>query len=582
MASEQPRRKQREKHESLGGAVVRSLFGTLAFVFKRPVRLFRPVKLSSWTILEAMAKREGNKGLSLRYLRSLLRRENASFLPHLLLPPLLFNTAIGFTLFEAYSITESRLLHHAQHQWTPLWIVTVSGAVAGAAQCFLSAPLDNVRYIMQQNVSPGRKRHKRISTISWRAILRAAILPFAPAVARDKLVKAVHHETIKSSTAPSRVRTVLFGEASRGLGLSPEKRQEWEKRLKRWRGGIHGSGLALSLIRDSVGFGSFFCLFEVSRRCAFYASTTVDKISVYFNGRGLGVALPSRADGDADVSYNQSRTVQGRIVAVVILLVGGAVGALSYELVGRPFELMRVVIWEGRKQWEQGKREPEAPASKPRAAPTRTRHVARKRAPLVAKPRAARQGRKRAPKLVRRSKPAHPTLATRPGALTLLLEHAQSTLKLDRKYGAPDAGQMSKPALLAHTYFLAPFLPELPKLVLDNPVVRNAAGVNKRLQRTGPAEKPAPTTVAQRTLHMSLASRRRAVAESPEDKVKRSWVRNNPVNSSLAYAKQGNSSILQHGTRYWASGRVTWALKRLATPYGVAFLVFAWLGGDLN
>ncbi len=30
-----------------------------------------------------------------------------------------------------------------------------------------------------------------------------------------------------------------------------------------------------------------------------------------------------RSNADADVSYNQSRTVQGRVVAVIILLVGG-------------------------------------------------------------------------------------------------------------------------------------------------------------------------------------------------------------------------------------------------------------------
>lgn len=27
----------------------------------------------------------------------------------------------------------------------------------------------------------------------------------------------------------------------------------WEKRIKRWRGGIHGAGLIMSLARDSVG-----------------------------------------------------------------------------------------------------------------------------------------------------------------------------------------------------------------------------------------------------------------------------------------------------------------------------------------
>lgn len=66
------------RKESLGGALARALVGTLAFVFRAPVRLFRPVKLSSWNLLEAMAKREG-KSLSLKYLRTIIRRERVSF-----------------------------------------------------------------------------------------------------------------------------------------------------------------------------------------------------------------------------------------------------------------------------------------------------------------------------------------------------------------------------------------------------------------------------------------------------------------------------------------------------------------------
>ncbi|EST08046.2 Mitochondrial carrier domain protein [Kalmanozyma brasiliensis GHG001] len=791
------------RQESFGGAVIRALFGTLAFLFKRPVRLFRPVKLSSWTILEAMAKREG-RTLSLRYLRTLLRRENSNFIPHLLLPPLLFNTAIGFTLFEAYSITESRLLAKAKRKklekvgqseegevvddeakpkWTPLWIVTASGAVAGAAQCFLSAPLDNVRYIIQRSNARHHSGHAHpITTISWRAILRAAILPFAPAIARDKLVQDVQNETIERSKrapkptlrarlialiepATTSIRNARNGNASvaETFTMSPEKRQEWEKRLKRWRGGVHGSGLALSLIRDSVGFGSFFFIFEVSRRGAFFASTAVDRVSAWFNAGGLGIVRPrgpavdqpqqqdegsnvvgrrksddrsessdemhiedagqigrwirdgQRSANDADVSYNQSRTVEGRIVAVIILLIGGAVGALSYELVGRPFELMRVVIFEGRKQWEQGKREPgyRSHSKSTRAASRRTHSqpdsgatgfstvgrpvvkgarvsaadrakqlggrafqrrpdflvlraanksgnqmsriferamlprpphplrlvAARSRSPAtdtLVKPmltstralqaRKAQQSSAPSPSPLKeetpsstestecatsttrakgRSRRPQPSLATRPGFLTLLIEHAQSTAKLDRLHaGGLDPSKASIPLLLLHTYFVAPFLPEIPKPVLDNEIVRAAAGVDKQLRPSSNTATPTISipdkisTVAQRTLLMSLASRRRA-ADSPEAKMKKNWTLNNPVSSSLVTGngKAGPSAhtarraggfgasdkaTLAKGGRYWGSGRVVWALKRLASPYGVAFLVFAWLGGDLN
>jgi hypothetical protein len=31
----------------------------------------------------------------------------------------------------------------------------------------------------------------------------------------------------------------------------------------------------------------------------------------------------------------------------------------------------------------------------------------------------------------------------------------------------------------------------------------------------------------------------------------------------------------------WGQGRAAWALRRLASPYGLGFLAYAWLAGDL-
>jgi hypothetical protein len=462
---------------------------------------------------------------------------------------------------------------------------------------------------------------------------------------------------------------------------------------------------------------------------------------------------------DADISYNQSRTVQGRVIAVIILLIGGAVGAFSYEMVGRPFELMRVVIWEGRKEWEQGKREPgykpspssamqharnasaastlNSPAGL-RSAPNASNHLSipgrvaikgartsafsdqmrhpikrkgniltlrrrnsmgrkesritawrslgRSRHPLTitgaikaplssqqvnhpisgisqSSPQSTAEAKrkrnvrrvlmtspalceKKYPPTLNGSRPSDvtfelepttkadlsvsrrsgkasqysPTLATRPGFLTLLVEHAQSTAELDYQHsGGPNPSRTPILLLLLHTYFVAPFLPEIPRPILDNQVVRTATGVDRHLNSSSSTSSPKTVagetvankvaTAAQRTLLMSLVSRRRS-AESPEAKVKRHWTRDNPVNNSFAAfdataaqtkmdgarthmtpqgagARTGGlaadgKGALKQGTRYWASGRVGWALKRLATPYGVAFLVFAWLGGDLN
>ena len=68
------------------------------------------------------------------------------------------NVAIGFTLFQTYTLTEDLLLRrrHAEDEnvktgtFTPMLIVAVAGAAAGAAQCIIAAPLDNMRLVLQR------------------------------------------------------------------------------------------------------------------------------------------------------------------------------------------------------------------------------------------------------------------------------------------------------------------------------------------------------------------------------------------------------------------------------------------------
>lgn len=299
----------------------------------------------------------------------------ASFLPHLLVPPLLANTAVGFALFEAYTLTEQSLLDRRleklssqatstepvpRPEFTPLHIVFVSGFVAGAAQCVVSAPLDNVRLVL----SSRRKQHgvnaHRPHLIRWRDVARAAVLPFAPARTHERFVSRVRDAD----------NTIVKGAAasySSKVGWSAQSKQEWEKTLRRWRGGVHGAGLILSLARDSIGFAAFFTAFEVSRRLAHRTSRSIDRSIAYFNASstlpvrdtaGLASTISTRitsSRASQDLSYSESRTKTGRIVAAFILIVGGAAGAALYELVGRPAELMRLVVWEGRKAWEEGK-----------------------------------------------------------------------------------------------------------------------------------------------------------------------------------------------------------------------------------
>lgn len=663
------------RKESLTGALARALVGTLAFVFRAPVRLFRPVKLSSWSLLEAMAQREGRK-LSFRYMRTLIQRESKSFLPHLLIPPLLVNTTIGFCLFEAYSLTEAHLVNkyyprlpisgvndlkrddekksdetlkaRSIDTFTPLWIVALAGGAAGAAQCIVSAPLDNVRIVLTSQVNkPKRFQHgartvQRPPRISWLAVARAAILPFAPEITHSKMVKKVA-EGRKGSAKTSDV------------SQTESQRKLWEKRIKRWRGGVHGAGLVMSLARDSVGFSAFFLVFEMSRRLAFHVSLGVDRTIAFFNTSAtLPQGLPADANLDevtienesgqlvrtGDISYSRSRTKTGRIIAALVLVIGGAFGAAIYELVGRPAELMRLVVWEGRKNWERGEKpsSPKAGTEKPPigrqhtvGARTRYSKILRqtgsqlraggflalrsgnstgsnlsriegqrlqhfKRPPHPLKLRHKDIQKKSTEQIVQQSsstshlngnrKKRHgqlkikmpfkttntrrephvmPPLSTRPSAYSLLLEHAQRTSSL-RYPSIKEASlhinptPVPKPILLFHTYFIAPF--------------------NSQDKQRAIVTKTPTSTVKPEGFGAKATSNATSTATNKLIPIYRRLL--NVFNYRYPESSAPGSVRSVSQAQAWGSGRVAWAFRRLASPYGVGFMVFAWMSGDLS
>lgn len=432
--------------DSFKGALTRALLGALAVFFRAPVRLYRPVKISALSVLDALAQREGTT-LSLRFLRTVWKRESPGFFAHLLGPPLVVNTAIGFTLFEAFSLTERALLRrHAPRrldaptrdsagrpvpQWSPLWIVAASGGVAGAAQCLISAPLDNVRKVLVR-AAPSDVRHQMPSRpFSWTAVVRAAVLPFAPTESQHQRIMSKVKDSLSAADARAN------GDGHKKTAVV--KDDKWKRYLAAWRGGAHGAGLVLSLVRDSVGFASFFAVFEISRRVAYHASMAVDMVYYTFNrGPALtpvpaapGGAAPRRAQGDVqiadaqpsdwrndqdygqpsevdnDVSYKASRSLLGRTVAAVVLIAGGALGAASYELLGRPAELMRTVLFDGERAWHRAMRPHAATGSSAAAhapaSPSAQHSAFRRRRHAVHGGGPAAGARSRAPRRIRRA-----------------------------------------------------------------------------------------------------------------------------------------------------------------------------------
>ncbi|WFC98716.1 hypothetical protein MYAM1_001448 [Malassezia yamatoensis] len=305
-----------------------------------------------------VARREGKK-LGVPYLRRLVRQEkvsdegNLTLKPILLLslvaPPLLANVAIGFTLFETYTLTQDILLHkrHAEQsnerrgKFTPTYIVAIAGSVAGAAQCIISAPLDNVRLVLQRLLVKDVSNQATLPAIvtrpiqTWRTILQAAMLPFLPHTLYQRLI---HHMNVRIVSHEPKTET-RFQHLPNHLRLLSRR--------------VHGISLILSLIRDSAGFGCFFVSFEYARRMAFHASLAIDNVVriLRHDGPGAFAGKPAGSDPEEDYnldfSYNASRTVYGRITAALLLVCGGGIGALLYELVSRPIEYMRMVLWYG-------------------------------------------------------------------------------------------------------------------------------------------------------------------------------------------------------------------------------------------
>ncbi|GAA5825975.1 hypothetical protein JCM11251_000074 [Rhodosporidiobolus azoricus] len=312
--------------QSATAALSRALAGMLAFMFKRPIRLFRPVKISTWAGIQAIAEEKG-RSVTPGFVRGLLRQEGWRFIPRHILPPLLVNTAIGLTLFTAYTTSETLLLPHFTSPSTHLLLIPfLSGAFAGAAQALLSAPLDNARLLLLRRQRFLRLSHAASST--------------HPRVRRSRLAA-------KTSSAAggvpfvswlSLLRDSVFQSSRNALGgsASPNTPRERLAQGRRWarRG---WSLFNLSLIKDACGFGVFFLIFEVGREGARVAGLRYDGID------------PDKPEEEG----KQRRSASGLVLQSLGILISGGLAGWVFGLVARPFERMRGAVWEGRARWAE-------------------------------------------------------------------------------------------------------------------------------------------------------------------------------------------------------------------------------------
>ncbi|KAH8829509.1 hypothetical protein DL96DRAFT_1598389 [Flagelloscypha sp. PMI_526] len=196
-------------------AVSRTLARGLALYFSRPVRLFRPSKLSGWHSLRAT---QGSPQLSTEFLTSLVKAEGH------FIPPMIVNAALGTVLWTTYSEVYDRVLPIIPAHLTTS--AAISGAAAGLAQSVVAAPAENVRLVLEGGKVAGSWSN------AWKEVFRGTVSPTVPSHREDvRQVRAWMHE----------VRDMA------GNG---------------WKGWAWGAG------KDIVGFSAFFSIFEVTRRIA--------------------------------------------------------------------------------------------------------------------------------------------------------------------------------------------------------------------------------------------------------------------------------------------------------------------------
>ncbi|KAK4705619.1 hypothetical protein P7C70_g588, partial [Phenoliferia sp. Uapishka_3] len=271
-----------------------------------------------------------------------MRQEGWKFLPNHLLPPLLLNAAVGFTLFFAYSTTSTALTPSLPHH--SLLIPFISGSIAGAAQSLISAPLDNARLLLLRRQrllrTYTRSSHSRLARHHALSVSK----PFSGWW--DLLRDSIFHppSAIPPSPSPSTITTTLTPSARRKQSL--HRARDWAKRG--W------SLWGLSLTKDAIAFGAFFTIFESGRRVARMAGLSYDGISEadYYDS-STEEGEDDFAWDDESISTRPKRSKASLGIQSALILVSGAMAGWIFSVAARPFERVRGAIYEGRATWAE-------------------------------------------------------------------------------------------------------------------------------------------------------------------------------------------------------------------------------------
>ncbi|CED82172.1 Mitochondrial carrier domain [Phaffia rhodozyma] len=311
----------------------RTIIFLIGMMLKRPARIFRPSKVSTFAFIKALAQRDG-RSFSPSGLLKLAKRYGPLSLVLPIIPPLFFNTILTTLLFTTHSVISSllsalpffrppertsgseptgflsetdsepdttipvylSLLTHNLHATVhPTLLSFLAGAGAGVAQSTLAIPLDKVISFLTRLIV-GKRGHDHLKS----GLGREAKLPSIPGTPR---VNQIGDRAVGGSIKSKRDMGAWLREL-RNVGTGPGgalgmvRGFDWGG-IKDWKGlgRLGWQGWRWGAAKDAVGYGLFFATFDTSRRLALHV-------------RHLIEATQSDASRSVDVVENTSPKVK--------------------------------------------------------------------------------------------------------------------------------------------------------------------------------------------------------------------------------------------------------------------------------
>ncbi|KIK63601.1 hypothetical protein GYMLUDRAFT_83617 [Collybiopsis luxurians FD-317 M1] len=275
----------RESQASLKAALARTATRGIALYFSRPIRLFRPSKVSGWHSLRGLALLKGDT-LSPAFVRNLVKNQGFMVIPRHFVPPMIVNALVGTVLWTTYAETSTLIEPYIGHH--PTMMAACAGGVAGGFQAIVAAPAENVRLLLEGGSGYHSWSH------AWKDVFRGA----------------------RSSESTSRKQNI-----------------EDARRIRRWMkdvGDMAGrgwDGWGWGCAKDVTGFAIFFSLFEITRRVALQTREQTANF------------IRTRFSTDESFVRHTSKTIHG-----MTLVSGGVLAGLAYEFTGRPWDHARRIF----------------------------------------------------------------------------------------------------------------------------------------------------------------------------------------------------------------------------------------------